>query len=572
MKATTPFICSAKHLASGEKMELAPLSVKTEKSLSFTCEINELSEGKIRIGHGKEITAASWIEISAEEVAAFSYYAYSEIPLRPLFPAPLRHGLSIGGTLSVTIEIDAFYGRSRLKIEAGSEKFETALMGWDGCNGEIFAETENAALDNCVLRWESRGLLREIWILGDSFVGLTSKNRWPYYLLHGGYTGVLISGYPGMKSAPAIEQFRLLSQAGSPRIVLWALGMNNGDKDGRIDKEYLAATEEFLSICQSKGITPILATIPNTPIVDNRYKNAWVRSLPHRYIDFASAVGSDITENWFEGMLCNDKVHPDEKGAVALYEKLLSDLPEIRTTQGGRDMKDAKLLFKNTIEKKGGITVKLLGDSITHGVGGTGWQMNGDAIVEDFKRSPDSFCWAKLFKDYMKEKYDAEVINNACTGTTIQFIIQYFNTLVSESDDLVICTIGTNNRHRAKELGDPPSREEWGECFYNSVLELNARFEAKGIPVIFVANLPAAQNNELDGETYYRILHMDDINKIYKKASEKAGFAMISLYDLVSNYLKEKGILVDAILTDGLHPSDEGYKIMFALLCEALKA
>ncbi len=234
-------------------------------------------------------------------------------------------------------------------------------------------------------------------------------------------------------------------------------------------------------------------------------------------------------------------------------------------------MQKAKALFSECIKKKNP-TVKLLGDSITHGVGGTGWAMSGDPIVEDFKRSPDSFCWAKLLSDHMKEKYNATVINNGCTGTTIEFIIKHFDTLVSDTDDLCICTIGTNNRHRAKELGDAPSREEWGKVFYDAVLQLNALFEEKNKAVIFVANLPAAQSNEVDGETYYRILHMDDINEIYKRAREKAGFAFISIYDLVDRYVKERGILVDAILSDGLHPSDEGYRVMFSLLCQALGA
>ncbi len=235
-------------------------------------------------------------------------------------------------------------------------------------------------------------------------------------------------------------------------------------------------------------------------------------------------------------------------------------------------MKNAKEIFSAAQKKTSPLKIKLLGDSITHGVGGTGWQMNGEPIVEDFKRSPDSFCWAKLFSDFVKEKYGAVVVNNGCTGTTIQFVIEHFDTLVSEEDDLVICTIGTNNRHRFKKYGDRPTREEWGKVFYDAVLELNALFEEKKIPVIFVANLPAAEKNEQDGEDFYRVLHMDDINEIYKRAREKEGFALISLYDLVDAYVKEKGILVDALLCDGLHPSDEGYRVMFSLLCEALGA
>lgn len=566
-----PFLGTAQKLASGERLTLAPLSVKTEKHLRFTCELTALSEGRILVGHGKEITAASWVEITAEDISAFAYYAYLEDSLKPRFKEPIKHGLEIVGAISIDIEVNAFQDICLLCIHTATGDFKTRIPGWDGCNGEIFAEVQGAALENCTLIWDSEGLAREVWILGDSYIGLTTPNRWPYYLLKNGYTDLMLSGFPGMGSVLAIEQFRLLTEKASPKIAIWALGMNNGDKDEKINENYLAATQEFLEICKNQGITPILSTIPNTPVVNNRYKNAWVRALPHRYIDFASAVGSDKTGDWYEEMLDEDKVHPDVKGAQALYRQLLSDLPELADTKKENEMKDAKKIFKKALEKKT-IHVKLLGDSITHGVGGTGWEMNGEPIVEDFKRSPDSFCWAKLFKDYMKEKYGAEVTNNGCTGTTIQFIIEHFDTLVSDADDLCICTIGTNNRHRGKDLGDRPSREEWGKVFYDAVLQLNAMFEEKGIPVIFVANLPAAQNNEGDGETYYRILHMDDINEIYKRAREKAGFALISMYDLVSDYVKEKGILVDALLCDGLHPSDDGYKVMFAKLTEALDA
>ena len=211
------------------------------------------------------------------------------------------------------------------------------------------------------------------------------------------------------------------------------------------------------------------------------------------------------------------------------------------------------------------------GDSIMHGVYSYYEESADGKILR--KNGFDSNSNTHLrIPDYFGLYADAEVTNNGCTGTTIQFILEHFDTLVSDTDDLVICTIGTNNRHRGKDLGDAPSREEWGKVFYDAVLQLNEKFEERDIPVIFVANLPAAQSNEVDGETYYRILHMDDINEIYKRARKAAGFALVSMYDLVTDYVNEKGILVDALLCDGLHPSDEGYKVMFSLLCEALGA
>ena len=91
-----------------------------------------------------------------------------------------------------------------------------------------------------------------------------------------------------------------------------------------------------------------------------------------------------------------------------------------------------------------------------------------------------------------------------------------------------------------------------------------------GKSVIFMANLPAAADNETDGKDYWRILHMDDINQIYKKAAEKADFPLISMYDLFSDYCKENALTVDELLCDGLHPNDRGYDVMYELLIKEL--
>ena len=212
------------------------------------------------------------------------------------------------------------------------------------------------------------------------------------------------------------------------------------------------------------------------------------------------------------------------------------------------------------------LNIKLLGDSITHGVGGTGFCQNGEPIADEFRRNPDGFCWAKLFKEHLETNYSAKVINNACTGTKIEFIIKNFNLLVSDDDNLIICTIGTNNRHQYMKDGPKRSREEIGEEFYNNILKLNDLFVNKSKKVIFIANIPASNQNEQDGADYWRILHMNDINDIYKQACKKAGFAFISMYDLFLSYIENNGIELDTLLRDGLHPNDDGYKAMYTIL------
>ena len=64
---------------------------------------------------------------------------------------------------------------------------------------------------------------------------------------------------------------------------------------------------------------------------------------------------------------------------------------------------------------------------------------------------------------------------------------------------------------------------------------------------------------------------MWDINDTYKKASEELGFPLISMYDMFTEYYQSKGVTLDSLLKDGLHPNDKGYDVMFDLLVNKLE-
>lgn len=234
-------------------------------------------------------------------------------------------------------------------------------------------------------------------------------------------------------------------------------------------------------------------------------------------------------------------------------------------------MKKPHEILKNALSSNKHVRIKLLGDSITHGVGGTGFSQNGSLIVDEFARNPDGYCWANRWKKRMEESFDCSVMINACSGTKIEFILKNFDVLVDPEDDVVICTIGTNNRHTYFAAGNKPTREELGTLFYRNVETLYRMLAQAHKDVIFIANIPASAENEKDGENYWRILHMDDINAIYKKAAEKLGFPFISLYDLFTEYCKANDVAVDFLLCDGLHPNDSGYDVIYDLLCKELQ-
>ena len=231
--------------------------------------------------------------------------------------------------------------------------------------------------------------------------------------------------------------------------------------------------------------------------------------------------------------------------------------------------KDVADIFASVLKEKSNPKIKLLGDSITHGVGGTGWNQNGEPIVTGWAQSPDGYSWANLFRDYMKEKYGATVVNKACTGTDVHFVIQHFSELVDRDDDLIICTIGTNNRHRHFDGGERPQKEIFLQQLYDKIKVMYGLFENTGIPTVFVANIPASEKNEQDGADYWRILHMSDINDSYKRLARECGANVLSLYDLFSDYCRKNDRCVDDLLCDGLHPNDKGYALIFDLLVNA---
>ena len=60
-------------------------------------------------------------------------------------------------------------------------------------------------------------------------------------------------------------------------------------------------------------------------------------------------------------------------------------------------------VIKKILSVKKSARIKLLGDSITHGMGGTGFEQNGEVFIEGFARNPNGYCWANNFKKYIEE-------------------------------------------------------------------------------------------------------------------------------------------------------------------------
>ncbi len=333
-RATVPLgyvSATAETLEAGQTLTLMSNNiVMTNKDMYFRCELDTLAGGLIRMGHGKTAYTSQYIEITETHLNVWYYYKADNNKC-----SSYAHGLEIKDWLEVRIH-KGTGNNAAVSIATEGGTFSGSYNWYSGSNGPIYCETEGVALENVDCRWWAESLASDYWFFGDSWFSTSSTDRWTSYMLKDGHTDVLMGAYGGMGAATAAAQFAEFLKYEVPEYTIWCMGMNNGDRNGVINSSWLTSTEIFLALCEEYDITPILATIPTTPKVNNRLKNAWVEESGYRYIDFDLAVVENhVTGQWFEGTAASDLNHPSAAGAKLLYPQVHADFPEL--AEGNRN-------------------------------------------------------------------------------------------------------------------------------------------------------------------------------------------------------------------------------------------
>lgn len=161
-----------------------------------------------------------------------------------------------------------------------------------------------------------------VWAFGDSYFGV-STNRWIGQIRDFGFFNFLIDGLAGQNSNGAYNDLIKALEFGTPKYLLWCLGMNDEDT------VFKSTFDKVKAICLQRGITLIAATIPTVPGRSKEIISQYVRDSGVRYIDFYKAMGAAPEGTWYEGYLSSDEVHPTELGAKAQATQVLIDFPEL---------------------------------------------------------------------------------------------------------------------------------------------------------------------------------------------------------------------------------------------------
>ena len=237
-----------------------------------------------------------------------------------------QHGLTFTDYIQVTITAND--ATAQITIATLSGVFTHTFSNWPKNPAILFAETDESALTDCSILFVPIDISKRVWIFGDSYMSY-ANNRVLYWIKNLGATDFCVNALPGETSNRAMLDLMFMLQYATPTIIVWAMGMNDGDSSTSVSDRWNIVYNLLKNICTEKGIELVLYTVPTIPSVNNEYKDTIVRNSGYRYIDAASAVNASASGVWYTGMLSSDGIHPNTTGAIAIADAAILTVPEL---------------------------------------------------------------------------------------------------------------------------------------------------------------------------------------------------------------------------------------------------
>lgn len=307
-------------LASGATLNTP--SVQICKDISLTAHI-EGAISNVAFGVGYRGYYGRWFVIDATTIKV---YTSSSETLGNTY----THGLTLGNNTTIVVSTEWGGTNFIALFNDKGEVFKTNIS-WGVNVGQPFVLNNGTSSINATFEFMPKDITKKIWFFGDSYLSLGDSARWITYPYNYGFRNWFLNAMGGIGSTASLTSLRnLLATGAKPTYLVWCLGMNDGgDSATAPASNWKNTIDSVLQLCDTYGITPILATIPSVPSIDHSKKIAYVRNSGYRYIDFAKAVENGTNANWKDGMLSSDNVHPTYKGAIALASACMADFPEI---------------------------------------------------------------------------------------------------------------------------------------------------------------------------------------------------------------------------------------------------
>lgn len=161
-----------------------------------------------------------------------------------------------------------------------------------------------------------------------------------------------------------------------------------------------------------------------------------------------------------------------------------------------------------------------------------------------------------FFLEKIIVKQYVDIVNYGISGWSYKATLHSdnFEQLIEDDDDLIIVQLGTNDR--TNSVGGLKSR----------IIEFVDKCHERNKEVILMSSCDSLESRLGDGRTF----EMEAVRNIIYEVSILKGCAFIDNYNAINDYVLTKGIDMNVILPDKLHPNDEGYRVFYSNIAKSL--
>lgn len=165
--------------------------------------------------------------------------------------------------------------------------------------------------------------------------------------------------------------------------------------------------------------------------------------------------------------------------------------------------------------------------------------------------------WSKFRPDFFNNE---SYINRGISGqTTAQMLVRFRSDVIDLNPDIVVILAGTNDI--AENLGPTTL-----EMIMDNIISMVELAKMNGVSVILCSVLPT--DNYRWNPKIKPVEKIAALNILIKKYAEENKIHYVDYYSAMAN---DKSGLMKELTYDGVHPNEEGYKIMEPLTIETIE-
>ena len=247
-------------------------------------------------------------------------------------------------------------------------------------------------------------------------------------------------------------------------------------------------------------------------------------------------------------------------GEPTLGVRLDKDHQEV-TTQLAQNIYKDNYFFRK-IKNKEPVDIHILGDSISAGVGSSGYGLTTAPIFTDnsgttyYEPNHTSPSWANKLRNYLERvNPSSSFFNGAIGGKSAKFFNENKSLYMPDNKDVVFVMLGTNDRVVSSNLSE----------FKSNLTELLEYVDSKSNFMIVMSANPVKADYDAQGN-----FSQEEANAVIVDICEANDYLLINHFTETTAKMYTKNYRIEDVLADNAHPNDRGYALYWDTIQKAL--